>query len=120
MEEIGQVPEKIVEVGLEARVAESPAKDVEEVRDCAGKKVSFGKWARVWLAGGLVAVEFELFDDASGCGIAMGGFESVVGCREWSSWFLLLELVAAPCGLDGEALAGGAGGGCTARTCARP
>ena len=41
----------------------------------------------------------------------MCGFEVVV------SFVMVcppLEVGAAPCGLDGEALAGGAGGGCTA------
>src|SRR5271167_3538840 len=40
----------------------------------------------------------------------MRGFE-VVGRRHG---FFSLKLAAAPCGLDGEALAGSAGGGCTA------
>ena len=111
VEEIGQMPEQLVEVGLEARVAERAAKDVEQVRDGAGDKVRFGKRAGIGLvAGGLIAVEFEVVDHASGRGTAMGGFE-VVGRRHG---FFSLELAAAPCGLDGEALAGGAGGGCTA------
>ena len=93
VEEIGHVPENVVQFGLKARVAQSAAKDVEEVRDCAGKKVRFGKWAGIWLrARGLVAVEFEVFDDASGCGIAMGGFEVVSGRH----WFMLLEVGGRP------------------------
>ena len=33
VEEIGEAPEKIGEVGFEAGVSEGPAKDVEQVRD---------------------------------------------------------------------------------------
>ena len=52
VEEIGQMPEQIVEVGLEARVAEGAGKDVEEVRDGAGEKVRFGKRAGIGLVAG--------------------------------------------------------------------
>ena len=37
------MPEKVVEIGLEAGVTECAAKDVEEVRDCAGDKVRVGE-----------------------------------------------------------------------------
>ena len=74
------MPEQLVEVGLEARVAQSAAKDVEQVRDRAGKKVRFGKRAGIGLgAGGLMAVEFEVLDHAGGRGTVMRGFEFL--CR---------------------------------------
>ena len=80
VEEVGQAPEQLVEVGLEARVAERAAKDVEQVRDGAGDKIRVGKRAGIGLgAGRLIAVEFEVVDHASGRGTAMGGFEVV--CR---------------------------------------
>ena len=87
VEEIGQVPEKIVEVRLEACVAEGAGKDVEEVRDCACNEVGIGKRAGIGLVPGrLIAVEFEVLDHASGGGTAMRGFEVVSGRH----WFLLL------------------------------
>ena len=117
VEEIGEVPEKVVEIGLEARVAEGAAKDVEEVRDRAGDKLRVGKRAGIGVsAGRLIAVEFEVLDHAGGRGTAMRWFEFV--CRRHGVFSL--EVEAAPCGLDGEALAGGAGGGCTAGLGPRP
>ena len=93
VEEVGQMPEQVVEVGLEARVAERAGKDVEQVRDGAGDKVRFGKRAGIGLiAGGLVAVEFEVVDHASGRGTAMGGFEVV--CRRHG--FFSLEVGGRP------------------------
>ena len=80
VEEIGQMPEQLVEVGLEAGVAERAGKDVEEVRDRAGDKVRVGKRAGIGLiAGWLIAVEFEVLDHASGRGTVMLGFEVVSG-----------------------------------------
>jgi hypothetical protein len=49
VEEIGEMPEKIVEVGFDARVPKSPAKNVEHVRDRAFEAVCPGKRARVGL-----------------------------------------------------------------------
>ena len=117
VEEIGEVPEKVVEIGLEAGVTECAAKDVEEVRDCAGDKVRVGKRAGIGFASGrLIAVEFEVLDHAGGRGTVMRWFEVV--CRRHG--VSPLEVEAAPCGLCGEARARGGGGGCTAGLGPRP
>jgi hypothetical protein len=69
------MPEQVVVIGFEAGVAQSAAKDVEQVRDRAGDKVGFGKRAGIGLgAGGLMAVEFEVLDHAGGRGTVMRGF----------------------------------------------
>ena len=60
VEEVGQMPEQLVEVGLEARVAERAGKDVEQVRDGAGDKVGFGKRAGIGLAGCCATVRTSL------------------------------------------------------------
>ena len=100
VEEVGEMPEKIVEIGFEAGVMQDAAQDVEQVRNRTCHKVRIGKRAGIaFVAGRLIAVEFEAVDNASGRGAAMRGFVFVC-CRHGC---LSLEVEAAPCGLYGEA-----------------
>ena len=87
VEEIGEAPEQIVEVGLKARVLKHARNDVEDIGDGRLAQVSAGKGARVGLAGGwLVAVKLQLVEHARGrrsCGVRAQ--KRRCRCREESS-----------------------------------
>src|SRR5208337_3029976 len=78
VEEIGEAPEKIGEVGFEAGVLESPGKDVEQVRDGAFEPAGVRQRTRVGFAcGWLVAVKLQILDNAGGCRAVMSGFVKI-------------------------------------------
>jgi len=74
MEEVHQRPEKVGQVGLEARLAEAGDECVEDVGDGAGEAVGSGERPRVGFVGeGTVAVELELVEQVRGGGGGLGG-----------------------------------------------
>ena len=50
MEEIGQAPEQVFEVGFELGVAKRAGKDAEEVQDGGGQEVRIGQGTGIGLA----------------------------------------------------------------------
>jgi hypothetical protein len=51
VEQVGQAPEEIAEIGFEAGILERAGKDIEDVRDRAREPVGFGQGARIGFAG---------------------------------------------------------------------
>ena len=69
VEEIDGRPEQVLEVGFEARVAQSRDQGVEDVGDSAGDGVAFGKRSRIGLVvEGTEAIELKLVEDVIGWG----------------------------------------------------
>jgi hypothetical protein len=67
VEEVDRRPEQVFEVGLEARVAKSRDKRVEDVGHGAADGVGFGQWSRVWFVlEGAMAIELEFGDEVIG------------------------------------------------------
>ena len=69
VEEIGERPQQIGDVGFEAGVAEGPGEDVEQVGHRAFEEAAFGQGARIGLVlVRMMAEELEFLDDAGGLG----------------------------------------------------
>jgi hypothetical protein len=83
MEDVGGRPQQVLEIGLEAGVAERGDESVEDVGDGAGDGIAFGKRARVgFVLEGTEAVELQLGENVIGRRRAVVGFEVVVGGHE--------------------------------------
>ena len=69
VKEIDGRPEKIVEIGFEARVVQRGDQGVEDVGDCAGDAVAFGQWPGIRLVSeGSVAIELKFLEEMVGRG----------------------------------------------------
>ncbi len=69
VEQVDRRPEQVLEVGFEARVAQSRDQGVEDVGDSARDGVAFGKRSRVRLVvEGTEAIELKLVEDVIGWG----------------------------------------------------
>ena len=69
VEEVDGRPEQVLEVGLEAGVAQRGDEGVEDVGDGAGDDLAFGKRPRIGLVlEGTVAIELKFAEDVVGRG----------------------------------------------------
>ena len=67
VEDVGQGPEQVLEVGLEAGVGERRDEGVEDVGERALDMIRFGQWPGIGLVGeGAVAEELQLVEDDGG------------------------------------------------------